>query len=86
MEAIEQAAERYSNNNYSIHNDEQNEYTAAYKAFKAGANYQSSTLYTEPEVIKLLSEYATHIMIHPNIDFGEELEDATEWFNEQKEK
>ena len=47
---------------------------------------KTPVLYTEEEVKQLLSKFGNHIMIHPNLDFGEEYEEAINWFENNKKK
>ena len=47
---------------------------------------KNTITYTEEEVKQLLSKFGNHIMIHPNLDFGEEYEEAINWFEQNKKK
>ena len=42
--------------------------------------------YTEEEVINMLGLFGKHIMTHPDLDFGEEFEEAIIWFENNKKK
>lgn len=42
--------------------------------------------YTEEEVKNMLGLFGKHIMSHPDLDFGEEFEEAIVWFEHNKKK
>ena len=54
--------------------------------FKHYSDRKEPISYTEEEVKNMLGLFGKHIMTHPDLDFGEEFEEAIIWFEQNKKK
>lgn len=54
--------------------------------FKHYSDMKEPIRYTEEEVKNMLGLFGKHIMTHPDLDFGEEFEEAIIWFEQNKKK
>lgn len=75
IETIEEAAEKYENENYNKYD---NKYCK--DAFIEGAKWQQERSYSEAEVLKIINKF-NEVHYHPS----EECE-ITEWFEKYKKK
>jgi hypothetical protein len=76
METLEDFAKNYSSINYSNH---------TYDAVLAGAKWQEKIMYSEEEVLELLSNFNTHTLKLQKLKIGNSF-NAKEWFNQFKKQ